>query len=141
MFLFQIAKPVQVFILILTMTCGAWAEIGGTPSSLATECAGFKGNFKVISNDQQQCATHGYTLTYSIRSGVIDKITWEGRQSPPLNILLGKLHSEFVEAVQKTPRHPGIRRGATHETAHVSVLRHGRPAWQTGAVILKTAAN
>ena len=62
---------------------------------------------------------------YVSPSGIVFGIAWNGLAYPDLTPLLGPYASEYQEALQQTPRQPGLRRHHAVRTDRVVVEKWG----------------
>ena len=79
---------------------------------------------------------HGYTVQefasdattvreYVSPSGIVFGVAWNGLTYPDLTPLLGSYAGEYQEALQQTPRQPGLRRHHAVRTDRVVVEKWG----------------
>ena len=128
---------------VFSWTQGARAAIGQSSSVIATDCQEINGSLSVVNqNGKYECRATGYTVDfYTNNQGLITKITWQGRRTPPLAKLLGSYSAEYQAAFAKAPVKKGLARSVHHETTNLIVRRAGHARLHIGEINLKTSGS
>jgi hypothetical protein len=115
---------------VLAAAQQAQAGLGESADSVASDR-------KALSAVQRASTVHnGYTVQefasdatavreYVSPSGIVFGIAWNGLTYPDLTPLLGSYAGEYQEALQQTPRKPGLRRHHAVRTDRVVVEKWG----------------
>ena len=108
----------------------AFATLGGTVDSIQADA-------KTLSATMGPAANLGsytiYTLTstattlreYVSPSGVVFALAWNGLFQPEVTPLLGSYAGEYQQALQSSPRQPGVRSSFVVKASRVVVERWG----------------
>jgi hypothetical protein len=117
-------------IAVLAAAQQAQAALGESVDSVASDR-------KALSAMQRATTTYnGYTVhefasdattvrEYVSPSGIVFGIAWNGLTYPDLTPLLGSYASEYQNALQQTPRMPGVRRRSVVQADRVVVEKWG----------------
>jgi len=118
------------FVLILLFVQQAQAALGESSASISSD------RKALVSVRHATTARNGYTVQeidtgttvvreYISPSGIVFGIAWNGLAYPDLTPLLGPYASEYQQALQQTPRQPGLRRHHAVRTDRVVVEKWG----------------
>lgn len=133
----------MAFLLLLVWSPAAFSALSLPASSAPADCAHWNGTLSQPETKHYRCVSRAFTVDFFVNEqNVIHKITWFGRRSPPLDLLLGPKAKEYTEALQvadvKAPSGRGLKRAMKHQTKSVTVTRRGNGRMHVGEMILNS---
>ena len=130
-------RKIYVLFLCLGLSVAVLATAQRAQSGLGESADSIASDREALSAVQRATtAHHGYTVQefasdatsvreYVSPSGIVFGVAWNGLTYPDLTPLLGSYASEYQEALQQTPRQPGLRRHHAVRTERVVVEKWG----------------
>jgi membrane-bound inhibitor of C-type lysozyme len=136
-------KTVTTIFLMTAALMGpfASASIGLDASTISTDCTQLNGTYSVVTaGSEYQCSAKNLTVEfYTDSQNVVTRISWKGRRTPALSVLLGSFSSEY-SAAYAAASHIGAKRIVHDETKNVVVTRGGNARFHVGEIDLKPTA-
>jgi len=130
-------RKLYALFLCLSLSVGALGTPQQVRATLGESADSVASDRKALSAVQRATTSHnGYTVhefaseattirEYVSPSGIIFGIAWNGLTYPDLTSLLGSYAGEYHDALQQTPRKPGLRRHSAVRTDRVVVEKWG----------------
>jgi hypothetical protein len=119
-----------------TFEPSSFASIGAKSDTIATDCQNLKGTLTVvIAGEKSECKTSNSKIDFFIGSdGTVEAISWNGRMTPSMEILLGSFNEEYTTALKSSKSSPLSMRASIQTSAHLEVKRNGNASHHSGSI-------